>query len=141
MVKNVLVVDDDDDLLFLYSVAFKLFDNVQIAGSMTNGQEAVNYFTSIIGKGNNVPDIMLIDYRMPVMDGLTAIKQIRDLMGNKLFIMLATADANAIKTAKQGNVKVDGFLKKPFRLSEIREKIDSITKDASSEAKVTITRS
>lgn len=123
---SILIVEDEEDLLFLYSAAFKIKDGYEVKGTAKNGLEAMEFldqhFTS-----NNLPDVILMDHRMPVMDGLTVIKKIRKKYDQGILIILVTADQHAIQLAKKKRLKIDGYLQKPFELKIIRETIDNLT--------------
>ncbi|MFW9990941.1 MAG: response regulator [Candidatus Odinarchaeota archaeon] len=125
--KSVLIVEDDKDLAFLYNLAFKIGKHYQVVGTVSNGLEAVNFLEERIKSGNELPDIVMIDYRMPLMDGLTVIAWIRETYGEKILIILVTADPYAMKAADQAGLRIDGYLKKPFKLSEMWEQMNHIT--------------
>ena len=124
--KSILIVDDEDDLLFLYSIAIRMKDGYEVTGMVKNGQEAMEFLEKQ-QSSNNLPEIILMDHRMPVMDGLTAIKKIRKKFADSMLIVLTTADHHAIQLAKKKQMKIDGYLQKPFELKAIREIIDTIT--------------
>jgi CheY-like chemotaxis protein len=68
MKKKILIVDDDLDMLNLYqAVLSKDFETIRA----TNGKEAVDLAVA------EVPDLILMDTMMPVMDGLDATRLIR----------------------------------------------------------------
>ncbi|MHA1167474.1 MAG: response regulator transcription factor [Candidatus Hodarchaeales archaeon] len=125
---SILIVEDEDDLRFLYSLAFKIKDGYEVAGTARNGLEAIEFLEQCCAS-NNLPDVILIDHRMPVMDGLTAIQKIRKKYDQAMFIILATADQHAIQLAKKNKMKIDGFLQKPFELKLIRETIENLTRN------------
>ena len=88
---------------------------------VTNGQEAVQQFAAWH------PDLILLDYRMPVMDGLEAIRQIRaGIGGEKVRIVCVTAsttDQNRHEIIAAG---ADDFLGKPLREGVLFEKIRTL---------------
>ena len=69
--KKVLIVDDDQFLLNMYSIKFKKFGfDVDTA---SGGQEVLNKL-----RDGAKPDVMLLDVVMPSMDGLELLEHIRD---------------------------------------------------------------
>ncbi len=68
--QKVLIVDDDQFLLNMYSIKFKKsgFD----VETSTNGQEVLSKL-----RGGFAPDIVLLDVVMPAMDGLELLEKIR----------------------------------------------------------------
>ena len=59
-----------------------------VVGEAENGQEAVQLFCQ------HQPDVTLVDLRMPIMDGVTAIAQIRDVAPTARIIILTTYDTD-----------------------------------------------
>jgi len=77
-----------------------------------NGQEAVEMVRS------HQPDIVFMDIRMPVMDGMEATKQILEQFGrDRLKIVAISASALAHQQERYSEVGFDAFIAKPF-LSE-----------------------
>lgn len=74
---------------------------------------------------------VLMDIRMPIMDGLTATKEIRALPGKKGKISIIAMSANAFeedkKKAKEAGM--NGYLVKPVRLEEILRELDKIEEE------------
>lgn len=124
---SIFIVEDEDDLLFLYGIAFKIKEGYEVTGTAKNGLEAIEFLDQRFSS-NDLPDVILMNHRMPVMDGLTAIKKIRKKFDQGILIILATADQHAIRLAKKKKLKIDGFLQKPFELKIIREAIDALAR-------------
>ena len=66
--KNILIVDDDSDNLLYLSGILEQFYTIETA---INGQDGIAIAQQII------PDLLLLDVMMPVMDGFEATRQIR----------------------------------------------------------------
>ncbi|MFZ5753158.1 MAG: sigma-54-dependent transcriptional regulator [Bacillota bacterium] len=108
---NILVADDEPSVQsLLENILLKEGYNVILAG---NGQEAVNRFRQYS------PELILLDVRMPVMDGLEAFKIIRQENQEVLIIMITAY--GTIETAVQA-MKMGAFdyLVKPFNLEELK---------------------
>lgn len=111
-VAKVLVVDDiseNRDLLrhLLGTFGFEVSE-------ATNGQEALDHLAA------SRPDIILMDWVMPVMSGLEATRRIKasEAWRNIPIIML-TASALEESRHRAGEAGVDGYLKKPLHLGDI----------------------
>jgi DNA-binding NarL/FixJ family response regulator len=83
---RVLVVDDQqlmrDGLASLLSIQ----EGLEVVGTAANGQEAVDHALRLL------PDVVLMDVRMPVMDGITATGHIRQQLTACQVLMLTTFD-------------------------------------------------
>lgn len=69
---RVLVVDDYDDLRSLIVIFLNLYSSFQVVGEAVNGNEAVQMVEQL------KPEIVLMDYMMPIMDGLAATRLIKE---------------------------------------------------------------
>ena len=113
---RVLVVDDkkeNRDILIemIAPVGFEI-------GEAADGAQAVASFESW------QPQVILMDLRMPLMDGLEAIRRIRALAGAaavKIIVVTASAFDEDREAARAAGA--DGFIAKPFREAELFEKI------------------
>jgi signal transduction histidine kinase/DNA-binding response OmpR family regulator len=114
---TILLVEDNPvnqkvALRFLERMGFK----VRIAD---NGLEGVKAFA------DGHFDIVLMDLQMPVMDGLTATRRIRELeTGRRTPIVALTANAMAGQLERCTEAGMDGFLTKPLELVRLREVLD-----------------
>lgn len=83
---KVLLVDDQ--LLFREGLRtlLEVQPDINIVGEASNGEEALRLSAA------NQPDVVLMDLRMPVMDGVTATRRLRDLFPNIHVIVLTTFD-------------------------------------------------
>lgn len=113
---RILVVEDkweNRELLMkmLSPLGFEVFE-------ATNGQEGVEIWES------RDPHLILMDMRMPVMDGYEATKRIRDsVKGQSTVIIALTAFAFEEKKAVVMAAGCDDFIAKPFREEVLLEKI------------------
>ena len=111
---RILLVDDVDDNRKLLSqmlgpVGFELCE-------ASNGAEAVEQFN------HWRPDLILMDLSMPEMNGNEAIRLIR-ATGSQVKIMVLTANAFLEGRAESLSAGADDWITKPFRDSELFEKI------------------
>ena len=113
---RVLVVDDNPDnraILTLFLVGAGL--EVETA---VNGLEAVEKF------GTLHPKLLLMDLKMPVMDGYEAIRRIRETdEGRAVPVIVVTASAFEEDREQALRAGGDDFLAKPFHEDELLEKV------------------
>ena len=108
---KILIVEDDIFLVELYRMVLE-HAGFEIVGSATNGSIALDW----IDKNHDNPDIVLIDYRMPVKNGLETAKEIRARKIDS-HIILATADHSIVD--KVNPDEVDMVMEKPFQMDEL----------------------
>ena len=117
---NVLIVDDYKTMLRIIRNLLKQleFDNVEEA---TDGQEAL----AKLRAGSF--GLVISDWNMPNMDGLTMLQHIRaDAALAKLPVLMVTAEAkkeNIIAAAQAG---ANGYVVKPFTAATLDEKLNKI---------------
>lgn len=101
---KILVVDDDD----IFRVAVE--KNLRMAGHETisahNGRSALEQITS------HKPDLVISDIRMPEMDGVEMLKQIR--AAGELPVILMTGFAEIMETQTAHSLGANDFIAKPF---------------------------
>ncbi|MFX0181451.1 MAG: response regulator [Candidatus Hodarchaeota archaeon] len=112
----ILIVDDEPDtLLYLRTVLEKEGYTIYEAST---GEEALQMT-------RQKPDLILMDIRMPQMDGFQVCEQIKqDIDYHNIPIILFSALLTE-QQIEQGSIKAraDGFLKKPFELQALTEVI------------------
>jgi chemotaxis response regulator CheB len=70
IMKRVLIVNDQDTTRRIINLALKQMPDVLIVGEAKNGWDAVDFVEA------DQPDVVVMDYRMPCMDGLEATERI-----------------------------------------------------------------
>jgi PAS domain S-box-containing protein len=113
---RVLIVDDvEDNRELLAQLLAPIGFKIRLA---TNGAEAVHEFEQWR------PHLILMDFRMPVMDGHEAIRRIRALPGGAApKIIAVTASAMDENRQELMEIGADDFISKPFREAEVFQKI------------------
>ncbi len=107
MAVNVLIVDD---LAFIKIVLRDILEKsgFRVVGEASNGDEAIKLYQ------DKRPDAVLMDITMPGMDGLTALKTIRQIdPGARVIICSALGQQRLIVQAIQLGAK--DFIVKPFQ--------------------------
>ncbi len=105
---RLLITDDMVTYRIILSSIFRAFEEVEIVGTAKNGQEALEK----IPECN--PDIITLDIEMPVMDGLTALKLIKEKYPQIEVIMVSGANRkNADVTVRALESGAFDFIVKP----------------------------
>ena len=112
--KKILIADDEQNMLWAMKKALQKEDYKIITAS--NGVEAVEK-TKLLE-----PDLVLIDLRMPKMDGMEALQEIK-LYNSKIPVIMLTAHGtmeSAIEAMKMGALD---YISKPFDVEELKIQI------------------
>ena len=116
---RVLIVDDNDTNRRILRDALSRWHMRPIAAS--SGAEALGMLDEAAASGDPCK-LILTDFNMPGMDGLSLIEQVRarpNLPGT--FIMMLTSSGQLSEAARCRSLGVDSFMVKPVRLNELRE--------------------
>ncbi len=120
---EILLVDDDE--IFLESAANTLRQMGISPDCVDNGPDAVKKAVDRHKNNNDYP-VIIVDWQMPVMNGIETIRQIRAEVGPSVSIVVVSAyewhDIEAI--AKEAGA--DGFISKPFFPSNVYENMTRI---------------
>jgi sigma-B regulation protein RsbU (phosphoserine phosphatase) len=115
---KVLIVEDEKDTLFILNKL--LTKNDYEVFTSTNGQEALE----VLNK--EVPDVIIADWTMPVMDGLELCNLIKKNEKFKLiYFIILTARASLKDRVTGLDVGADDFLVKPVQNQELLARIRS----------------
>ena len=116
--KRVLIVDDA--IFMRSSLKYMLKDSdYEVVGEAGNGKEAIEAYLKLS------PDIVTMDITMPVMDGITAVKEIMKLDENANIIMIS-AMGQQVMVLETINVGAKNFIIKPFQKEKVLQVFDTI---------------
>lgn len=119
MKKIIMVVEDERD------IRLSLKEILELEGydvlTAENGLDALN-----ILKISTPPNLILLDMKMPVMNGWEFADQFRKTYNSSTPIVVVTAAADSEQRAK--DIKATGWVSKPFELGELLKKIKECEK-------------
>jgi len=126
---QILLVDDDDVTNFLSKEMLRLYMPSPQIDIALNGQEAVEYLLSKVKDGANLPDLILLDINMPIMDGWDFLAEFDKIKGpgfEKIHIIMFTSSVyyEDIDRARS-YASVQNIYSKPLDEQKIREIIAS----------------
>jgi DNA-binding NarL/FixJ family response regulator len=116
---RVVVADDQRSVREGVAMLVGLMEDVEVVGTAANGREAVD-----IARGLR-PDVVLMDLRMPELDGAKATRTIRAALPETYVLVLTTyADDDSLFPALQAGAR--GYLTKDASAEEIERAIRSV---------------
>jgi CheY-like chemotaxis protein len=112
----IMVVDDEKE--FADSVATFLQNNgykTITAYSAKEAMEALKKNRSLMGFGDVKIKCIVLDIKMPEMDGLQFLRKLREDYGNEIGVIILSAYGDEEKWSKATEGLVVGYLRKPFK--------------------------
>ncbi len=123
---RILIVDDEGDVVTLITFVLEK-DGHRVVPAHHPGIAFELLGLEPPAEGKTLPDLIIMDMLMPVMDGLTACGKLaaaRPEIRNIPVIVLSAKGALRESFEKHPNVK--GFVDKPFDPKRLRDEIDSV---------------
>ena len=118
MAKNILICDDAAFMrMMIKDILTK--NGYNIAGEAENGAKAVEKYNEL------KPDLVLMDITMPEMDGIQALKKIKETDPNASVIMCSAMGQQAmvIESIQSG---AKDFIVKPFQAERVLEAVQKV---------------
>lgn len=102
---RVLIVDDEDLVRYGIKVICQATDALEVVGEASNGQDAITQAQTLH------PDVVLMDISMPVMDGVAATAQIRQVLPQIKVLILTVHENDELLLEAMQQGAVGYFLK------------------------------
>lgn len=122
--KDVFVVDDDKVYHFILKKLFSK-NNLNINPSFyINGLEAIEVIKGKINSGKELPDLILLDINMPIMDGWQFLDEFRKTKTTKddkttIYLVSSSDNISDINKAKEYQVQVQDYFFKPMTAEDL----------------------
>ncbi|AZD84533.1 Chemotaxis response regulator protein-glutamate methylesterase CheB [Pseudomonas chlororaphis subsp. aureofaciens] len=121
MAVKVLVVDDSGFFRRRVSEILSADINIQVVGTATNGKEAIDQALAL------KPDVITMDYEMPMMDGITAVRHIMQRCPTPVLMFSSLTHEGARVTLDALDAGAVDFLPKNFEdISRNPEKVKQL---------------
>ncbi len=111
-IKNLFIVDDDDVYVMLTKRTIKSTNQVEKTSVFENGLDAINFLKENAGNPDLLPEIILLDLTMPIMDGWQFLDE---------FILLKPKIAHSIKIYIVSSSISPYDRSKALRMAEVSE--------------------
>jgi DNA-binding response OmpR family regulator len=112
----ILVIDDDPNIRQV--IGFALRDEGHQVGEAPDGNAALALIEA------QHPDLILLDMKMPIMDGWEFVRRYRERHGHRAPILVVTAATDAARRAAE--VAAEDYLPKPFDLDALVERVAAL---------------
>src|SRR5688572_2031357 len=126
MARRILLVDDDIQLNKIHE---KILPSSGLASEVhvaLNGREAIDYLNARIEKGYPLPNVIVTDLDMPVMDGFEFIDAFNALSfpgKNKIELVVFTSSSNISDKKRALSKGIRHYLSKPYLVRALNDVI------------------
>lgn len=117
------IIDDDPIFIFGAKRMMELADFCESFMIFKNGREALNALAPLLISGNDIPEIILLDINMPIMDGWQFLDEFTQIETHKLITIyivsssIDPADMNRVDKYKS----VTNYIIKPISMEVLRQ--------------------
>jgi len=125
---KILVVDDEPNIV--QTLQDRLEMNEYLVVTAGNGKDGLKKAI------DEQPDVILLDVIMPIMDGHEMLEALRKQPeGKNISVIMLTARSQTQDIARANACGIDDYIVKPFDLSELLEKIESVVENSKAAVK------
>lgn len=131
MINTACIIDDDPIYIF---AATKILTTNEFCNNIIvykNGKDAVENLIPMIRSGVELPEIVLLDLNMPIMDGWQVLDElIKEPIHHQMniYITSSSVDSADLEKAKSYNM-VNNYITKPFTFEKINELFNRLKRD------------
>jgi DNA-binding response OmpR family regulator len=116
---RILVVEDDPDLRRILKL--------QLTSRGYEIREAENGAEGFRAIQEDLPDCVILDLMMPVMDGFGFLKRVRSIMGTKdVPILILTASEDERNKVRGFQYQADNYMSKPYDLDKLTDVVEKM---------------
>ncbi len=126
----ILLIDDDEAVNFIHNRVIQKSGCAQEVAISRNGQEAIDFLTTMVDGKYPQPDLIFLDINMPVMNGWEFLEEYTKLekeqKGKEIIVMLTTSlnPDDEEMARKAGNI--DDFHSKPLSLEDLNKILEKV---------------
>ncbi|MFE3847840.1 response regulator [Flavobacterium sp. LB3P45] len=121
--KTIWVIDDDTIYQIIVNKIIQKSEMFSNVTSFKNGKEAIDTLTSLAKQDELLPDIILLDINMPIMDGWEFMEEMTILKPSmtKKIIVYVVSSSIAIEDKNKSKTYPDilGYLSKPVHINDL----------------------
>lgn len=124
-IRNVLLIDNDEDCLFLTRHSLQKLGLFESIDTVNSANKALDYIKNncIDQQTEKSPDLIFVDNQMPGMDGFTFLERLNNMPGIRLGnfqIYMVSAFTNDEDKEKLRKYNIQGFINKPLSLDKLK---------------------
>ena len=118
---GIYIIEDDDTMIQILEDLVEDYELGEVIGSSTDPFESLEEIPLL------QPDIILIDFLMPGMDGAQLVRKLKKAGCTAVFIMLSQVSSKEM-IGKAYDAGIEFFISKPINLIELKSVLGTVTK-------------
>ncbi|MBF4491274.1 MULTISPECIES: response regulator [unclassified Flavobacterium] len=116
---HIIIAEDDHDDADVITETFSKNPDFRKVSLVANGEELLNYLKNT---SNEIPDVILTDINMPIIDGIEALQEILNTDGLKnIPCFVYSTSINPVYKERCDLLGVKGYLIKPYSIEAFEE--------------------
>ncbi|MBS1635551.1 MAG: response regulator [Bacteroidetes bacterium] len=128
--ETIYVVDDDETYQFIVK---RVIEETRLVNSIrvfSNGLEAIECIENSISQPESLPEVILLDLWMPVMDGWEFLEKyllLKPKVGKRIYIYIVSSSINPIDVQRARNItEVTDYVVKPITRDKLVSMLQSL---------------
>lgn len=121
--KTIWIVDDDAIYQIIANKIIQRSEMFSAISSFKNGKEAIDYLYNALENNANLPDIILLDINMPIMDGWEFMEEmglIKPKLPKEIVVYIVSSSiAVEDKNKSKSYENILGYLSKPITVNDL----------------------
>ena len=126
---GIYIIEDDETMIEILEDLIEDQELGEVLGSSVDAKEALREVPEI------APDIVLVDFLMPGMDGAQLVRELTDAGCRAKFIMVSQVSSKDM-IGKAYDAGIEFFISKPINLIEVRSVLNTVTQQIKNERTV-----
>lgn len=124
---TILLVEDNEDHAELITDSLKEFNIANKIVHLSNGEQLIDYLDNHRNDDSPAPDLILLDLKMPRMDGKTALKIVKnDPRYKQIPVLIVTTSSHSSEIEECYKLGANSYITKPLQLDELNRKIKEL---------------
>lgn len=129
---HMCIVDDDDIYQYTITKTIQILGLPHKTSVFSDGEEALNFILANTENDSELPDIILLDINMPIMDGfqfMEEFEKIESKLNKEISIYMVSSSVDPVDIEKAKNIPaITDYIIKPLKpgdLKDIMQKIEN----------------